>query len=207
MAAKALDLSDHLAGDAILDYPNLANIPTACWDVGRFNGRIYGLPSPRGAVSSGILYRRDDLLKAKGITGEPQSFADFQALCAEVNDPRSGTWALTSPALQYLRNMLDVPNFWRYDGSTMQSWWTDPGQEQALEAARSLVADGLMNPDAFTASASPKTWFGTGKAYFTADAFTAWPSYYASLRRRPRASPSTAAPSPPSTAAARARCG
>ena len=180
MAARALDLSDHLAGDAILDYPNLANIPTACWDVGRFNGRLYGLPSPRGAVSSGILYRRDDLLKAKGITGEPQSFADFRALCAEVNDPRNGTWALTSPALQYLRNMLDVPNFWRYDGSTMQSWWTDPGQEQALEAARSLVAGGLTNPDAFTASASPKTWFGTGKAYFTADAFTAWPSYYAS---------------------------
>ena len=53
MAAKAVDLSDHLAGDAILDYPNLANIPTDCWDVGRFNGRIYGLPSPRGAVSRG----------------------------------------------------------------------------------------------------------------------------------------------------------
>ena len=180
MAAKALDLSDHLAGDAILAYPNLANIPTDCWDVGRFDGRIYGLPSPRGAVSSGIVYRREDLLRAKGITEQPQSFADFRALCAEVTDPRSSTWALTSPALQFIRNMLDIPNFWRWDGSAMQSWWTDPGQEQALDAARGLFADGFVNPDAFTASASPKTWFGTGKAYFTADAFTAWPSYYAS---------------------------
>jgi putative aldouronate transport system substrate-binding protein len=180
MAAKALDLSDHLAGDAILDYPNLANIPTACWDVGRFNGRIYGLPSPRGAVSSGILYRRDDLLAAKGVRGEFGSFAELSALCAELNDPRGGRWAFTTPPLQYVRNMLDIPNFWRYDGTTMQSWWTAPASEQALEATRSLVAAGFTNPDAFTASASPKTWFGTGKAYFTADAFSAWPSYYAS---------------------------
>ncbi|HEY0239678.1 MAG TPA: hypothetical protein VGC37_13640 [Friedmanniella sp.] len=179
MAARALDLSDHLAGDAILDYPNLANIPTACWDVGRFNGRLYGLPSPRGAVSTGILYRRDDLLKAKGVSGDFGSFAELQALCVELNDPRGGRWALTTPPLQYLRNLLDIPNFWRYDGSTMQSWWTAPEGEQALEAARSLVAAGLTNPDAFAAP-NAKTWFGSGKAYFTADAISAWPQYYAS---------------------------
>ncbi len=179
MAARAADLSDHLAGDAILDYPNLANIPSACWDVGRFDGRLFGLPSPRGAMQSGVLFRRDDLLAAKGLTGEPGSFAEFVDQCREVTDPRNGVWALTASPLQFLRNMLGVPNFWRFDGTTMQSWWTAPEQEQALEAARRLFAEGLVNPDAY-ASPNAKTWFGSGKAYFTADAFASWPQYYAS---------------------------
>ena len=67
--ATCLDLSDHLSGDAILKYPNLAAIPTACWEAGRFGGRLYGLPSPRGAMSSGVLFKRDDMLKTKGIDG------------------------------------------------------------------------------------------------------------------------------------------
>lgn len=179
MAARAADLSEHLAGDAILDYPNLANLPAACWDVGRFNGRLYGLPSPRGATSSGVLFRRDDLLKARGITGEPGSFAEFADLCREVTDARNGVWALTAAPLQYLRNMLGVPNFWRFDGTTMQSWWTVPEQEQALEAARSLFAGGLVNPDAYS-SPNKKTWFGSGKAYFTDDALSSWPQFYSS---------------------------
>lgn len=179
LAARAADLSDHLGGDAILDYPNLANIPTACWDVGRFNGRLYGLPSPRGATSSGVLFRRDDLLRARGITGEPGSFAEFADLCREVTDTRNSVWALTAAPLQYIRNMLGVPNFWRFDGTTMQSWWTVPEQEQALESARSLFAAGLVNPDAYS-SPNKKTWFGTGKAYFTDDSFSSWPQFYAS---------------------------
>ena len=104
-------------------------------------------------------------------------------MCTELNDPRGGVWALTTVPLQFLRNMLDIPNFWRYDGSTMQSWWTGPAQEQALEAARSLVAAGLINPDAFAAP-NTKTWFGTGKAYFNSDAISAWPQYYSGRRRR-----------------------
>ena len=179
MAARALDLSDHLAGDAILDYPNLANISTDCWDVGRFNGRIYGLPSPRGALQSGILYRRDDLLKKKGISGEFTSFVDFSDQCHDLTDAKAGVWALTGVPMQFLRNMLNVPNFWHFDGSTMQSWWTAPEQEQALEAGRKLLAAGVVNPDAF-ANPNTKTWFGTGKAYFNADAVAAWPQYYAS---------------------------
>ncbi len=62
----------------------------------------------------------------------------------------------------------------------MLSWWTAPEQEQALEAGRSLFADGLVNPDAFAAP-NKKTWFSTGKAYFTDDAFASWPQYYAGV--------------------------
>ena len=183
MAARAVDLSEHLSGQGVLDYPNLANLPTACWDVGRFNGRLYGLPSPRGAMQSGILFRRSDLLAQRGLEGEVSSFAEFADVCREVNDPRAGVWALTAVPLQFIRNMLSIPNFWRFDGTGMQSWWTPPEQEQALEAGRKLFADGLVNPDAFAAP-NKKTWFSTGKAYFTDDAFASWSQYYASAEAK-----------------------
>ncbi len=181
LAARAVDLTEHLSGDAILTYPNLANLPTACWDVGRFNGRLYGLPSPRGAAQSGVLLRRDDLLAKRGIQGEVSSYDEFAGVCREVNNPRSGVWALTAVPLQFIRNMLAIPNFWRFDGGSMLSWWTAPEQEQALEAGRRLFADGLVNPDAFAAP-NKKTWFSTGKAYFTDDAIASWPQYYSSVK-------------------------
>ncbi|WP_232549951.1 extracellular solute-binding protein [Propioniciclava soli] len=176
--ATCLDLSDHLAGDAILAYPNLAAIPSDCWEAGRYNGRLYGLPSPRGAMSSGVLYRRDDLLAAQGVAPEWDDFEGFFSLAQQLNDPRGGRWATTIVPGQYIKNMLGIPNFWQYDGTTMQSWWTAPQMEEALEAQRRWAEAGLMNPDAF-ASPNTKVWFSTGAAYFNPDSFSAWSQYFA----------------------------
>lgn len=175
--ATCLDLSEHLAGDKIKDYPNLAAIPSDCWEAGRFGGRLYGIPSPRGAMSSGVLYRRDDLLKDKGITADWGSFQEFFDLARQINDPKGGRWATTIVPGQYIKNMLGIPNFWKYDGNTMQSWWTAPGMEEALEAQRKWVQAGLMHPDAFSAP-NTKVWFSTGKAYFNPDSFSAWSQYW-----------------------------
>lgn len=175
--ATCLDLSDHLSGDAILKYPNLAAIPTDCWEAGRFGGRLYGMPSPRGAMSSGILYKRNDMLEKKGIDASWGSFEEFFDLAKELNDPSGGVWATTTVPTQYIKNMLGIPNFWRYDGTTMQSWWTVPEMEQALEAQRSWAAANLMHPDAFS-SPNTKVWFSTGKAYFNPDSFSAWSQYW-----------------------------
>lgn len=177
MRSRALDLTDHLSGDAVLAYPNLANLPTACWEAGRFGGRLYGLPSPRGAMSSGVQYRRDDLLAAKGITPDVQSFQDFYDLCEELNDPRGGVWALTLPPTQFIRTMLSIPNEWRQTDGGLQSALRAPEQLEALEATRKIVAAELVNPDAFAAPNS-KTWFSAGQAYFNQDSFTAWAQYY-----------------------------
>mgnify|MGYP001185897652 FL=1 len=175
--ATCLDLTDHLSGDKIKAYPNLAAIPSDCWEAGRYNGRLYGLPSPRGAMSSGILYRRDDMFAAKGIKPQITSFESFLSLCREVNNPRGNVWALSLVPGQYIKNMLGVPNFWRYENNAMQSWWTHPRLEEALEAQRKIASEGLMNPDAF-AKPNSKVWFSTGKAYFNPDSFSAWAQYW-----------------------------
>ena len=41
-------LDEFLGGDAIKEYPNLANIPTRHWKSTVYNGAIYGIPIPRG---------------------------------------------------------------------------------------------------------------------------------------------------------------
>lgn len=177
--ATCLELSEHLSGDAIMKYPNLAAIPTEAWEVGRFNGRLYGLPSPRGAMSSGILYRRDDLLAKAGVQPTWKSFQEFFDLATQLNDPRGGRWATTVVPTQYIKNMLGIPNFWKFTDGKMESWWTAPRVEEALEAARKWSEAGLHHPDAFSAP-NTKTWFTTDKAYFNPDSFSAWAQYMGS---------------------------
>ena len=50
LRAKFADLTEHLSGDAVKEYPFLANLPTESWRTCVFNGGIYGLPVPRAAV-------------------------------------------------------------------------------------------------------------------------------------------------------------
>ncbi len=69
LAAKAVDLTPHLSGDNIKKYPYLANLPEVCWNSGIFDGKIYGVPVPRGAISSSVLYSRADILEAQGLEG------------------------------------------------------------------------------------------------------------------------------------------
>lgn len=177
--STCLDLSDHLSGDNLLKYPNLAAIPSACWEAGRFGGRLYGLPSPRGAMSSGVLYRRDDLLRAKGVETTIDSFETFYALCEEINDPRAEKFACSIAPLQYIRNMLRIPNFWQFRDGAMHSWWTASEQELALSSARRMVEAGLTHPDAYISPAT-KTWFGNGSVIFNPDSVSAWSQYLAS---------------------------
>ena len=66
------NLTEHLSGDAVKDYPNLANIPTRTWKSTVFNGGIYGIPIPRGAIGS-YHFIRQDLFEAAGVSPEPKS--------------------------------------------------------------------------------------------------------------------------------------
>src|SRR5690606_5199787 len=74
------DLTDLLAGDAVADYPGLANIPTPAWDIPRVNGRLWGIPQPRPPAGR-LLSTRGDLMAAKGVDLNPDlsSGEDFVA--------------------------------------------------------------------------------------------------------------------------------
>ncbi|MGG7510223.1 hypothetical protein [Plantibacter sp. YIM 135249] len=177
LAATAADLTEHLAGDAVAEYPFLANIPTESWRGTVFDGRIRALPIPRGIQSTFVLYGRTDLLAAAGITDDPRDFAEFRAQLEATTDARRNRWALASVPLDYVRQTLAVPNVWSERDGVFRSALLHDAQEDALEATRRLFADGLVHPDvAAMAGDRQKTWVQNGTSVFGWFTLSAWPT-------------------------------
>jgi len=76
---RAEDLTPFLSGDAVEDYPNLANIPTHAWrDMGRIGGRIYGIPLERPLPGS-TLWLNEEYFEGAGMK-EGWTDQDFAAV-------------------------------------------------------------------------------------------------------------------------------
>lgn len=112
------DLTPHLSGDNIRDYPFLANIPTDSWRPCVRNGGIYALPMPR-PVSGGPLYTRLDLFKKKDLDPNPKTWREFVQLCKDTTDPKAHQYALGDPVTTWnlVMQMLGAPNWWREEGA------------------------------------------------------------------------------------------
>ncbi|WP_371581193.1 sugar ABC transporter substrate-binding protein [Streptomyces sp. NBC_01314] len=88
---RAEDLTPFLSGEAIADYPNLANIPTHAWrDMGRIGGRIHGIPLERPLPGSTLWINQGTFTDAgmkEGWTSD-----DFAAVAKQATSGR--TYAL-----------------------------------------------------------------------------------------------------------------
>ncbi|AXB42201.1 extracellular solute-binding protein [Amycolatopsis albispora] len=178
LAGKCQDLTPYLGGDAVKEYPFLANLPTAAWKDCRYNGGIYGLPVARGIAGS-LMFRRDDLFGQLGANPNPANFAEFRAVCRQVTDERAGRWALAGGPLDFVSQMLGLPFRWREEGGKLKSKFEYEEFKQALADTAQLFADGVVHPDSTTNNAPVKKWFNAGSALLNTDRYTAWPQYYA----------------------------
>lgn len=175
LAKMAVDLTPLLSGDAVAKYPFLANVPTDSWRQTVYGGKIFGVPIPRGAALSSILYVRKDLLAARGLDAAPDSWESFHALCREATGGKVNTWALAAVPMAAIRQMFGIPNTWAEEGGRLTSAYEAERQQEALEAGRKLVADGLVHPDAFAVDQNQrKTWIANGTTLFVEDTFSAW---------------------------------
>ncbi len=160
MAARAVDLSDHLSGAAVLDYPNLANLPTACWDVGRFNGgstvcRPPAGHSERDPAATGRPAAR------RGITGEFSDFSDLAGICAESTTPVSGSgrWprCRCSSSATCCRSRTSGAST-QHHAELVDRAGAGAGAGGGPQAVRRRSGQ----PDAFAAP-NKKTWFSTAR--------------------------------------------
>jgi putative aldouronate transport system substrate-binding protein len=185
LAAECADLSEFLSGDAIAQYPYLANIPTVFWQASCFyNGGIYGVPVPRSTMGN-VMYYRADILTAKGLDPNPTSFADFKQLCAALTDTAHNKWALANAddTMKFIQQMLGVANNWHNDNGKLTHAVESPQTRQALDATAQLVKAGYVHPDSFGSatqdlSTNYKQWFNAGTAAIDGDNYTAWPQWY-----------------------------
>ncbi|MGW7683979.1 extracellular solute-binding protein [Kribbella sp. NPDC054772] len=185
LAAKAVDLTPHLAGDKITKYPYLANLPETSWNSAIFDGKIYGVPIPRGAISSQVLYARKDILDAQGLPATLKSADDFVALCKELTDKRKNRFALADLPTQFVQNMFGIANGWREADGKLVSNNEDPAQQEALTLVQKLWKSGYIHPDAFTSqNQDRKTRFGNGTGPLVLATFSGWPTYLQTMEEQ-----------------------
>ena len=156
VASECADLSALISGDAIKDYPNLANIPGYAWNaMGRIGGKIYGIPIERPLPGNSLLVNRTQLDKV----GAPATWSkdEFTAAMGKLTGKRA--WgigiareALGGSGLAYHAGSMGAPNGWKLDGDTFVSTFGTDEYKEALGFTADLWKKGYYYPDSATTS-------------------------------------------------------
>ncbi|MEU6989125.1 extracellular solute-binding protein [Streptomyces sp. NPDC046465] len=163
--ARCADLSEHLSGDAVKDYPNLANIPTYAYEgMGRISGRLYGLPIERAKVQGAMFINREAFDKAGYKPG--MSAPDFRSMAQDASQGRKSALGGSSVGFfGYLYHAMwhGAPNQWQIKGGKATDMFGTDAFKAALEYMATLRKDGSYNSDATSISqVDLKTQFYNG---------------------------------------------
>jgi putative aldouronate transport system substrate-binding protein len=183
-----VDLTPYVGGDAIKDYPNLANIPSIAWKQTVYNNGIYGVPIPRPYVQ-GIWFINQTRFESIGAS-QPKDGADFKRILQQLTNPSSGQWGISGDTTYAFGltgitsvpqlAMFRAPNNWRVDanGKFVKDMETDEFRA-ALDYTRDLWASGLFYSDALTTTSSNnKNDLVAGKFAVYPDGWFSYPAEY-----------------------------
>lgn len=181
--AKFAPITEYVSGDAVKDYPLLANLTQEQWKTTVYNGEIYGLPIPRERAGN-IMYRRDDIFRKLGVDPDPKSYSEFVEVCKQLSDEKSHRWAIGNwgGLIAFIQEMLGAPNGWQEKAGKFTSAYEVDSFKQALSDATKLVKAGCVHPDSFEDNAPLKDWLGGGTTPMNFDNYTAWTGYIASYK-------------------------
>lgn len=159
------DLTPYLAGDAIKEYPALANIPTLSWRNASYGGKLFGVPNARPGVSSNSsTLIRLDILEDLGLPTKVDTYEEFRAVCLELTDPRASKWAIPNGEwmLQIIPGMCGVPNQWKEENGRFTSMYETEEMRLAVATAADLWKAGVIHPDGFSGSVPSADLFVNG---------------------------------------------
>jgi putative aldouronate transport system substrate-binding protein len=159
-----VDLTPYLSGGNVAKYPNLANIPSAAWQAGIWNGKLYGLPCyPTAGGFGGYLFHRKDLLDAAGVKPDLKNIDDLYALGAPLTNANQGRWAFDD-LWPYLKFPFGLYNRWSADASgKLVNQYENDAMVEALNFAAKLAKAGFVHPDALaynTQQSQQRFWSG-----------------------------------------------
>ncbi|MDR6171894.1 extracellular solute-binding protein [Curtobacterium sp. SORGH_AS_0776] len=181
--AKFSDLSEYLSGDAVKDYPNLANIPTASWRSARINGKIYGVPEHRPPFGSVMVCRPDLIEQLTGAAPAPKDKDEFTELCRAVTDTKAGRYAIAGGggssgvdwSYDFIGATFGVPNQWKQSsGGTLTHKNETGAWLEMLSYIKKLWNLGIYHPDTPSLeSAKAKTYINNGTVLMHLDGISA----------------------------------
>ena len=152
LQSQCADLTPHLSGDAVKDYPNLAHIPTPCWAETVVNGAIYAVPVPRAPFLNAFLVRQDLVDQAQ--LSPPKSADDFKRFLLALTNAQQNHFGLAASTAFGLGSqapllmIFGAPNNWRLDSSAklVKDFETEE-YRATVSYARELWAAGVWHPD------------------------------------------------------------
>ncbi len=155
LQAQCADLTPYIGGDAVKDYPNLANIPTPCWAETFVGNAAYGIPVPRAPFLNAFLVRQD--LADQAQLPAPTSADEFKKFLVALTNPQQNHFGLAASlgfgllSQSPLLMVFGAPNSWRLDqsGKLTKDYETDQ-YRAAVGFARDLWAAGVFHPDCRT---------------------------------------------------------
>jgi putative aldouronate transport system substrate-binding protein len=189
LQAQCADLTPFLGGDAVKDYPNLANFPTPCWAETVINGAIYAVPVPRAPFLNAFLVRQD--LADQAQLQAPKSADEFKKFLVALTNAQQNHFGLAAAGTSGfgfglgsqspLLMIFGVPNNWGLDqsGKLVKDFETDE-YKAAVSYARELWSAGVWHPDSRTLSGTTlSTALRGGQAAVASHSFGAliaqWP--------------------------------
>ena len=178
MRSACADLTPFVSGDAIKQYPNLANFATDSWRTVVFDNKIYGVPVPYPPIIN-VLWAHQELLEQIG-SDPPKSGDDFKRILAALTKPDQQQWGISLGSQAsggmagdmmngFFPTMFRAPNKWRQnsDGTLTASTFETDEFKAALSFYRDLYASGVYHPDSPTFnSVSSRTNFQARKYAF-----------------------------------------
>jgi putative aldouronate transport system substrate-binding protein len=189
LEASGADLTPFLAGDAIKDYPSLANIPTRAWKNSGsvFNGKIIMIPKPLYSEGFVFLKNVNQWDKDIGMDYVPKNATDFKRVMQALTRPQEDRYATAAAGasstgdafgIKWYSQLFGAPNEWRLgsDGKLTRSF-ESPEYKETVAYVRDLYASGLYHPNTAQMSSGPngRSDFAGGKWTLWLDGFaTAW---------------------------------
>ena len=159
LQSTCVELTPYLSGDAVKDYPNLANFPAYNWQgTGTIYGSsIWGVPVPRSVLASSM-YVHQEMLDAIGAPA-PKSADDLTRLLKDLTRPQENRWGIGSStsnpffAATMFTQIFGGPNNWRLDsaGKLTRSYETEEFKA-AVGYVRDLVQAGVFHPNSGSAA-------------------------------------------------------
>jgi putative aldouronate transport system substrate-binding protein len=153
LQAKCADLTPYLSGDAVKDYPNLANLPTLAWNSVVFDGRICGIPAAYPLFVS-VHWVHQELLDRDGLQ-QPRSMDEYTHLLKHFTNPQRDMYGLVSGGNSngfgftsgFFPEMYGLPYNWSLDGTgKLTNVIEMPAYKEAINSARELWAAGVCSP-------------------------------------------------------------
>jgi putative aldouronate transport system substrate-binding protein len=179
LKAKCADLTPYLAGDAVKDYPNLANFPTLAWEGGVvFNKAIYGVPAPY-PLFLWVHWVHQEWMDQDN-QQLPKNLDDYTALLKHFTNPQQDRYglAMESNVAYGVTNgfwpaMYGMPNNWQLDSSGKLTYLIElNGFKDVVNTAREQWAAGVYSPNSPQYNiGQARNDFAGGKFAFDFDGF------------------------------------